>query len=92
MTWAELFAAASKGNGGRLFVLDRAASALASSRDPLLHATVVAETPNVQDLCHLLDLYRVPVPQGADPLAHGDEARVAVDRVDRTGDSGIVSA
>jgi len=83
MTWADLFASASTRHGGALFLLDRALAALAVSRDPLLHATVVAETPGVHELCDLLDLYRVPVPQGADPLAPSDDARVAVESVDQ---------
>ena len=83
MTWADLIASASTRNGGALFVLDRALTALAASRDPFLNATVVAATPSVHELCHLLDLYRVPVPSGDDTLAHGGDARVAVESVDR---------
>jgi hypothetical protein len=84
MTWADLFASATTRNSGVLFVLDRAGTALAANRDPFLHATVVAETPSVHDLCRLLDLYGVPVPLDTGPLAHGDDARVAVERVLRT--------
>jgi len=83
MTWADLFASASTRHGGVLLVLDRAVAALAVSRDPVLHAAVVAETPGVHELCHLLDFYSVPVPQRADPLAPGDDGRVAVENVDQ---------
>jgi hypothetical protein len=83
MTWADLIASAYTRNGGALFVLDRALIALAASRDPFLNATVVAATPGVHELCHLLDLYRVPVPRGDETLAHGDDARIAVERFDQ---------
>ena len=83
MTWADLIASASTRNGGAVFVLDRALTALAASRDPFLNATVVAATPSVHELCHLLDLYRVPAPRGNGTLAPGGDARVAVESVDQ---------
>ena len=82
MSWADLFASASTRDGVR-FVLDRALSALAARRNPFLHATVVAATPSARELCHLLDLYRVPVPQGDDQPVHGGDASVAAERVDQ---------
>jgi hypothetical protein len=43
----------------------------------------VAATPSARELCHLLDLYRVPVPQGDDQPVHGGDASVAAERVDQ---------
>jgi hypothetical protein len=62
MNWIELCALASERPMRCQLVLDHALTALATSRNSALQATITAETPTLQGLCAALDDYAVALP------------------------------